>query len=296
VSNDLRDFPRYCLPNVLARTDPAGVPLPLVVSSPHSGRAYPPDFEHAAPYERVRLNEDAYVDQLVDEAPRLGATLLCAEFPRSYIDPNRSPADIDESILAEPWPGEVQSSYRGANYGIGLVRRWAEPGLAMYDRPLSIAEMQQRIAAYYEPYHRIYKASLMALHRRYGVVYALDMHSYGGKDPWQPSAADVPGMDFVLSDGDGKTADAGFFAHIAQALQATGRSFAANSPFKGGFVTQGYGDPARGIHVLQIEINRMQYLEPGTADKSAGFGELRTALTGVLQAAADYARQAVEPR
>ena len=38
------------------------------------------------------------------DAPRYGAYLLTAEFPRSYIDPNRSPDDIDVDMLAGPWP------------------------------------------------------------------------------------------------------------------------------------------------------------------------------------------------
>ena len=59
----------------------------------------------ALPLERLRQAEDSYVDELYGEGPSLGATLLAARFPRSYIDPNRSLLDIDASLLEGPWPG-----------------------------------------------------------------------------------------------------------------------------------------------------------------------------------------------
>src|SRR6185369_5148049 len=94
---------RHFLPGVLMCEEPAGEALaPVVVDSPHSGRDYPEDFGHSAPIDLLRRAEDAFVDELIADAPAEGAPLLAALFPRSYIDPNRHEADIDESLLTEP--------------------------------------------------------------------------------------------------------------------------------------------------------------------------------------------------
>ena len=84
---------------------PAASAVPLVLDSPHSGSEYPGDFRAAVATELLRQSEDSFVDELYASGPALGATLVTANFPRSYIDPNRSLFDIDASLLAEPWPG-----------------------------------------------------------------------------------------------------------------------------------------------------------------------------------------------
>ena len=96
--------------DVLRRRDPVVAPLPLVLDSPHSGSDYPADFKHLPPREVVRQAEDSYVDELYAMAPEVGATLVEALFPRSYIDPNRSLADIDPALLSAPWPGPLTPS------------------------------------------------------------------------------------------------------------------------------------------------------------------------------------------
>ena len=72
------------------RHEPSVDPIPLVLDSPHSGEHYPDDFDHAPPRELVRQAEDTHVARLYGSAPGLGATLIEANFPRAYIDANRS--------------------------------------------------------------------------------------------------------------------------------------------------------------------------------------------------------------
>ena len=92
------------IPGVLWRRDPPGPRLPLVLDSPHSGSDYPDDFAYCCPLPVLRRAEDAYVDELYEVAPALGATLIGALFPRSYLDPNRAPDDLDPGMLAGPLP------------------------------------------------------------------------------------------------------------------------------------------------------------------------------------------------
>ena len=77
--------------------------LPLVFDSPHSGNIYPDDFNHACDQNILERAEDNHVDDLFSAAPDHGAHLLLAHFPRTYIDVNRKPDDIDPNLLDEDW-------------------------------------------------------------------------------------------------------------------------------------------------------------------------------------------------
>ncbi|HKY96165.1 MAG TPA: N-formylglutamate amidohydrolase, partial [Kiloniellales bacterium] len=74
--------------------------LPLVVASPHSGDRYPDVMLQGArlsPRE-LRRSEDFMVQELAGDAPRLGAPLLHALFPRAYVDVNREPYELDPEL------------------------------------------------------------------------------------------------------------------------------------------------------------------------------------------------------
>src|SRR5688572_2601485 len=117
--------------------------VPLVLDSPHSGNEYPEDFGCALPLQKLRQAEDSYVDELYGSGPDVGATLIAARFPRSYIDPNRSLLDIDATLLDAPWPGPAVPSAKTAR-GIGLIWRVLDTGESIYSRKLTIEEVKQR--------------------------------------------------------------------------------------------------------------------------------------------------------
>ena len=90
------------------RRDPTGPVIPLVCDSPHSGTEYPADFGHAIPLSVLRQGEDTHVHDLWQHAPAVGATLIAACFPRTYIDPNRTLADLDPDMIEGEWPEPLQ--------------------------------------------------------------------------------------------------------------------------------------------------------------------------------------------
>ena len=154
---------------------PRGGALPIVIDSPHSGTAYPADFGYSAPFELLRRGEDLYVDRLYENAPQHGATFVAAHFPRAYIDPNRLLADIDEALLDAPWPGEVATGPK-TKLGIGLI--WRLLGqVPVYQRKLSVAEVQQRIERCYRPYHAALDQAIDGAYRQFGAVWHLNVHS-----------------------------------------------------------------------------------------------------------------------
>ncbi len=90
---------------------PAAPPSAFVLDSPHSGGVMPEDFGAIVSERELRDGEDCFIDRLwAPAAAAIGAPLLAALFPRTYLDPNRHAGDIDPELLAEPWPGELLPS------------------------------------------------------------------------------------------------------------------------------------------------------------------------------------------
>lgn len=275
---------------------PEGEPVPLVCDSPHSGTQYPDDFGYAVPFDVLRGGEDTDVHVLWQALPSVGATLLAAEFPRAYIDPNRDIEDIDANLLSEPWPMPLQPSEK-TRLGIGLIWRDAEKNgkSPIYARKLPVAEVQQRIATYHAPYHAAMQEQIEAAYARFGAVWHLNLHSMPA-DSYEglQIQSDHPLADFVLGDRDGTTAAPEFTALVAQALKKRGFSVAINDPFKGVALIARLGRPAERRHSLQVEIHRGLYLDEKTRERSAGFDALQDALTAVSREIADYVKDQVK--
>jgi N-formylglutamate deformylase len=276
-------------PGVFIRRDPVGEGTPVVFDSPHSGRDYPEDFGHAAPLAVLRLAEDAFVDELLADAPDHGVGLLSALFPRSYIDPNRHEADIDETLLAEPWPHGAEPSGRSER-GLGLLRRLISPKIPVYDRHLAVGEVENRIANFYRPYHAELKAMLDAAHERFGAVWHVDWHSMKAMGRGRNATERT---DFVLGDLEGGSCAKEFTALVGESLTAMGYSVRLNDPFKGAELVARYSDPRRERHSLQIEINRKLYLDEASVSKTSGFERLKADLGRLTRTVADYARRSV---
>ena len=274
------------------RHAPQAAPLPLVLDSPHSGEHYPDDFDHARPRAVVRQAEDTHVARLYGVAPKLGATLIEAMFPRAYIDANRSLDDIDPAMLADAWPTPLSVS-RKTEQGIGLLWRKARDGTPMYDRKLTAAEVQLRIDRWYRPYHAALAAELAALHRAFGAVWHIDCHSMPAIGDAYSDDAGRPRKDFVLGDRDGTTCAPEFTALVAETLTALGYSVAVNDPYKGVEIVRRYGRPHERRHSLQIELNRRLYMNETTLEPTVGYKKLEADLERLLAAVSEYVQTRV---
>jgi len=275
------------LPGVLVRVDAArqAPACPLVVDSPHSGRAYPEDFGQAAPMSLLRRAEDAFVDELFEGAPLYGAGFLKALFPRSYIDPNRHEGEIDEGMLADLWPHHIEVSER-AEMGLGLIRRLIKGNVPVYDRLLSVAEVEARIAGFHRPYHDELEAMLGEMHRRFGAVWHVNAHSM--KAAGRKRGRSVPRDDFVLGDLDGVSCDPDFTDFVAETLRGFGYSVRLNHPFKGAELVKRFGRPKESRHSLQIEVNRGLYMDEDRIEKTDGFDALKREINRMLAAIAGF--------
>jgi N-formylglutamate deformylase len=249
-------------------------PVPLLFDSPHSGRFYPARWRTKPPHLTLRRGEDAYVDRLIADARDHGVTVLLANYPRCYVDPNRDPDDIDYQLLAEPWPTPLKPTDK-TRKGLGLIRRYVTPGVEVHADRLTVAEVQARIDEIYWPYHRALGDGLAALRARFGFAWHVDWHSMKSVGNRMTPDAGKTRADFVIGDLDGTSADPALVALIAETLRGLGYRVALNDPYKGAAIVRRHGRPADAVHSVQIEINRGLYLDEEKVAPSSGFARLR---------------------
>jgi len=270
-------------------SEPTGPIAPVVVDSPHSGMIWPADFAPAAPREAILTTWDAFVDELWADAPQSGATLLAANFPRAYVDANRAMSDIDPTLLAEPWPTPL-SPTEYTTRGMGLIRRNALPDVPMYDRKLSVRDVQRRIADHYAPYRAELSARLNATHRRFGAVWHINCHSMKSRGNAMNVDHGATRPDLVVSDRHGTTSDPAHTAWVADWFRARGRRVQVNEPYTGGDIVRSNGAPASGRHSIQVEINRSLYMDESAFERGEHFAAVRAECAAFTRAFVDYAR------
>ena len=275
------------LDKVLICQKPAKLAAPLVLDSPHSGRLYPEDFNHACPRTWLQETEDSYVNELFGDAPKLGVPLLAAQFPRCYIDPNRAEDDIDPLLLDAPWPGRLNPSTR-SDLGMGLIRRLYKSNRPepIYDRLLNPAEIERRLENYYRPYHSALEALLEDSYNAFGSVWHLNCHSMPAPSPGLRHTPDI-----VLGDRDGTTCSGDFTRYVAAVLKDRGYRVAINRPYKGVELVRKFSNPAQNRHSLQIEVRRSLYMDEQTRSRAVGFTKTRANMQFLISQIIDYTRK-----
>ena len=255
---------------------------PVIVASPHSGRHYPWGFSRSTVLDErtIRSSEDAFVDMLVAEAPALGAPLLAAEYPRAYIDLNRSCDELDPAVIEDM--ARAPSNPRVSS-GLGVIPRVVANGRLIYRGKLSLREAEHRIAHVWRPYHARLEGLMQATQAEFGTAILLDFHSMPGDA--LDAVARAPGAprpDVVIGDRFGASASADVVNALEAAFQGTGLVVSRNTPFAGAYIAQHYGRPSRGRHAIQIEIDRGIYMNEALIRPNGNFRHVKALLTGVL--------------
>ncbi len=259
--------------DILDLQQPVARSLPLVLASPHSGTEYPADLLAASRLDPVALrrSEDSFVDELFAAAPRLGAPLLSARFPRAYVDVNREAYELDPSMFADPLPKFVNAGSPRVRMGLGTIARIVASGEEIYAKKLRFAEAQRRIERLYQPYHRALRGLIAETEVLFGGCLLVDCHSMpSGAGP----ACEKSGADIVLGDCHGVSCAPQFVEAARCFLAERGFAVAINTPYAGGFTTGHYGRPSMQRHALQIEVNRALYMNEREYERKAYFPRL----------------------
>jgi len=256
---------------------PAEQRVPLVFSSPHSGRDYPAAFLAASKLDAlaIRRSEDSFVDELFGHVPQLGAPLLRALFPRAFVDPNREPYELDPAMFTTPLPAFVNRRSPRVAAGLGTIARVVANGSEIYSGKLDFDEANERIERCYRPYHDALEDLIAHTRTMFGTCVLIDCHSMpsiGG--PMENDAGRHRQVDFILGDAHGRSCARTLTLLVEDTLRGMGYSVVRNTPYSGGFITRNYGRPERGVHALQIEINRALYMDETSFERTEGLARV----------------------
>jgi len=253
---------------------PARQTLPLVFASPHSGRCYPPEFLRGSRLDAtaLRRSEDGFVDELFASAPRHGAPLIAATFPRVYCDANREAWELDPAMFDGPLPDWVNTASPRVSAGLGTIARVVASGEPVYNRRLSFAEAAERVRRLWQPYHEALAGLIAETRAAFGCCLLIDCHSMPSGHPGVPAASRA---EFVLGDAHGTACAPRATRSFESALTGLGYRVRRNDPYAGGYVTRHYGRPREGTHALQIEICRGLYMDESRIERAPAMEQLR---------------------
>ncbi len=232
--------------------EPGTLRTPLVFSSPHSGRDYPGDLTARSPLkiQKLRSLEDCYVDELFAHVADHGAPLICAGFPRAYIDANREPFELDPKLIKPPLPKYANAKSLRVKGGLGTLPRITADGSAIYRGPLTMVEAIGRIHDYHEPYHRKLTELTGRARDKFGLALLIDCHS-------MPSSSHLNreniNADIVIGNRFDAACASDFTHLVVDAFRSLGFKVALNRPYAGGYITEQHGRPDRNIHALPGE-------------------------------------------
>lgn len=269
-------------PGVFLRYDPTTTAAPVLVDVSRSGREYPCDFRSPLPFSEVHDNASMYVEELCAAAPALGATMLYACFPNTYIDTNRNASDIDERMIEGKWPGPItQSDF--TERGLGLLKRLSRYGTNFQERKLTVEEVQERLRIYHEPYHQELARILARMRSAHGKAFQMSFHCMSAigapthADPGQPRA------DFNIGDVHGTTCTPEFLKFIQSTLEALGHTVSVNFPYYGGELTRRHSNPRNHINSVFIEINKKLFIDIKTFKRTDGFARTKASVDELLR-------------
>ncbi len=193
------------------------------------------------------------MDELIGDLSRCGFPVVRVNFPRSYVDVNREPYELDPRMFAGRLPSFANTRSMRVAGGLGTIPRVVGDGQEIYRERLGVDDALGRIEALYKPYHRALRRLINKAHQAFGTVILVDCHSM----PSVGVSRDEPRRpDIVIGDRYGTSCAPLLPDVVEDTLSGLGYSVGRNKPYAGGFITEHYGNPASGLHAIQIELNR----------------------------------------
>lgn len=221
--------------------------VPILISSPHSGTAFPEEIrEHYNP-EAIAAPDDTdwFIDKLYDFAPSLGITMIAAHYSRWVIDLNRDPESNplydDGRVITDLCP----------------TMSFMEEPIYKEDQLPNRKEIDRRLDQYYWPYYFKLQSLLNDLKKEFGQVLLWDAHSIR---QYVPTIRKEVFPDLILGDNDKTSASEDLIKTSLDKLGESRLKLNHNNPFKGGHITRYFGKPSDNQHALQLEMTKINYM------------------------------------
>jgi N-formylglutamate amidohydrolase len=200
-----------------------------------------------------------------------GFPTVRVNFPRSYVDVNREPYELDPRMFSGRLPSFANTRSMRVAGGLGTIPRVVGDGQEIYRERLSVDDALSRIEALYKPYHRALRRLINKAHQAFGTVILVDCHSMPsiGISRDEPRRPDV-----VIGDRYGTSCAPLLPDVVEDTMASLGYSIGRNKPYAGGFITEHYGNPASGLHTIQLELNRAIYMDERRRERGARFNQV----------------------
>ena len=239
--------------------EPKGKKVPIILSVPHCGVSFPDELKDNYVPEMMAQPDDTdwFVHDLYNFASELGITIIHAKYSRWVIDLNRDPKSTP--------------LYNDGRIITGLTTTtdfFGNPIYVAEDKIPNQQEVERRLNTYYWPYYAKIESLLKERKEEFGKVLLWDAHSIRKNVP-TIQKEDFP--DMILGNNDETTADAALISTALSNLRGGAYEISHNTPFKGGHITRYFGKPNMGVHTLQLEMNKVLYMD----DQELNFHEMR---------------------
>jgi N-formylglutamate amidohydrolase len=267
---------------------------PIIFNSPHSGSVYPAAFLNASRIDlaSLRRSEDSFMDELIRGLSDHGFPTVRVNFPRSYVDVNREPYELDPRMFSGRLPSFANTRSMRVAGGLGTIPRVVGDGQEIYRERISVEDALGRVESLYKPYHRALRRLINRAHQTFGTVVVVDCHSMPsvGVSRDEPRRPDV-----VIGDRYG-TSCAPLLADMVEGtMSRLGYSVGRNKPYAGGFITEHYGNPASGLHTIQLELNRAIYMDERRRARGARFTQVTSDFAVLAEALASVSLDDLGP-
>ena len=237
---------------------------PFFISVPHAGEFLPTEAHWLKNLMEPVLmcDVDRYVNEIYGPAAKtMGVPSIIAEVHRYVVDLNRMPGDIDQDSVAgsENPPGKFTNGYHWSKTTTGAL---------IIKKPITMGLHEELTEKYFLPFHNHIKKTFANFfkegHKR---VFHLDAHSMPSMGTAAHRDPGTKRPQIVVSDRDGNSCDTFFKDLVIKAYESVGFEVAYNWPYKGGGITETYGQPTKGQHTLQVEMNRSLYMDESSKQK-----------------------------
>lgn len=268
---------------ILEEINAKDIKYPIVLSSPHSGHVFPQEFyDHVTVDEKnLHANEDWFVDALIEGAITAGMPTLLMNISRCYVDVNRDKMEIDPSMYFDyPQQEDNCAGSRRCRVGFGVIHRIMENGHNIYDKPLSYAEVQDRICQVYDVYHKKLSKIIDKVVKKFGFCFVLDCHSMPSKIGAM-MLGDKP-IDICIGNLFEQSCPPEMSEFFMKAFIDKGYNCLYNTPYSGAYITFNYCQPRKKVYTMQLEVNRGLYMNEKKYIKNKKFQQVSTDVSDVI--------------
>ena len=244
---------------------------PLLLSVPHSGTYFPPEFLQnvQSDVKTLRRNEDLLVDKLVETAVENGLPMMKMEVSRAFVDLNRDKLELDPSMYYN-YPQDTDVLFdKHCRVGLGVVHRINYKRENLYAGLLDYNEVQARLRNVYDVYHKQLQKNIDVVLKKFGFCLVLDCHSMPSKIC--SIIDDRSGIDICLGNLFSQSCPQDISDFFAGQFWNKNYNVEFNCPYSGAFITFNYCQPRRKMWTLQLEINRALYADEALLEPNDNF-------------------------